>query len=80
MQSPSTGSSRYNTPWSEVGEILVPWPNEQLRHGIGTQLLNVWAQERELKLERTKAMDQIYALGVESPESIRRWHASKAPK
>ena len=80
MQSPSTGSSRYNTPWPEVGEVLVPWSDSQSRQTIGQKLLSVWAQERQLSKERSEAMNQIKALGVESPESIRRWRASKAPK
>lgn len=79
MQSPSTGTSRYSTPWPEVGEVLVPWPDGNIRRAIGEKLLRAWAQERQLTIDREEAMTHIDALGVNSPESMRRWHQSKAP-
>ena len=78
MQSPSTGTSRYSTPWPEVGEVLVPWREGNIRRAIGEKLLRAWAQERQLTIDREEAMTHIDALGVNSPESMRRWHQSKA--
>jgi len=80
MQSLSPGSSRYNTPWPEVGAVLVPWPDEDKRKAIGDKLLKTWEQERQLEIDRENSLKQIRELGVESPESIQRWNASKAPK
>jgi len=80
MQSLSPGSGRYTSYWPEVGQVLIPWQSPAKRKKIGEALLLLWEQERQLKADREKAMKGIVALGVESPDSIKRWNASKAPK
>jgi type I restriction enzyme M protein len=80
MQSLSPGSSRYNTPWPEVGAVLVPWLSPSKRKAIGERLIAAWALERQVIKDRQSAMDKVAELGVESEESIQRWRASKAPQ
>jgi type I restriction enzyme M protein len=80
MQSLSPGSSRYTTPWPEVGEVLVPWLSDEKRRGVGQGLIDTWALEKQVEQRRTAAMAKIDELGVESNESIQRWRASKAPQ
>lgn len=80
MQSLSPGSSRYNTPWPEVGEVLVPWLAQAKRRAIGQGLIDTWSMEKQVERSREAAMAKVAALGVESKESIQRWRASKAPQ
>lgn len=80
MQSLSPGSSRYVTPWPDVGEVVVPWWPPKKRKAVGQKLIDTWGLERKVQLDREQAMGQIAELGVESKESIQRWRASKAPQ
>jgi len=80
MQSLSPGSSRYNTPWPEVGQVKVPWVSRDERKLIGDSLLDVWKLERQVEADKKEAMAYVERLGVESPASIQRWKASKAPQ
>jgi len=80
MQSLSPGSSRYNTPWPEVGQVRVPWVSRDERKLIGHSLLEAWKLERKVELDKKAAMARVEKLGVESPASIQRWKASKAPQ
>lgn len=80
MQSLSPGSSRYTTPWPEVGEVLVPWLSKDKRRAIGQGLIDTWAMEKQVERSREAAMTQLAELGVESEASIQRWRASKAPQ
>ena len=79
MQSLSPGSSRYNTPWPEVGQVRVPWVAREERMAIGDSLLEAWRLERQVERDKQAAMGRVEKLGVESPDSIQRWRASKAP-
>lgn len=79
MQSQSPGSGRYTTYWPEIGELLIPWVDEQKRKRIGRGLLNTWEMERRTVENRHKVMAEIDVLGVESEESKKRFKASKAP-
>jgi type I restriction enzyme M protein len=79
MQSLSPGSSRYATYWPDVGRVLVPWLDKKKRGVIGKKWLKLWKLEQQLKDEQRAALEEIKALGVESPESVYRWRASKAP-
>ena len=80
MQSLSPGSSRYNTPWPEVGEVLIPWLPQEGRQAIGQGLIDTWAMEKQVEESRKAALVRVAELGVESEESIQRWRASKAPQ
>lgn len=80
MQSLSPGSSRYTTHWPSVGQLILPWLPTQERSEIGSNLIQLWASERELELRRQDAMSHVHHLGVESEESQRRWKVSKAPQ
>ena len=80
MQSLSPGSSRYTTPWPEVGSVIVPWLQADKRQAIGQGLINTWAMEKQVEQSRQNAMARVAELGVESAESVRRWRASKAPQ
>jgi type I restriction enzyme M protein len=80
MQSLSPGSSRYVTPWPDVGTVMVPWLKAPRRADIGQRLIDAWEAERKIAQDRQRAMKGIAELGVESEESIQRWRASKAPK
>lgn len=79
MQSMSQGSGRYTTYWPEVGEIEIPWLQEDARKETGNGLIAAWKMEREVTELHRRSMEQILALGVESDDSIRRWKASRAP-
>lgn len=79
MQSLSPGANRYNTPWPEVGQIQVPWLGQVERREIGKAIIETWRLEREIREAKSRAMAKLDSLGVESPESVARWNASKAP-
>lgn len=79
IQSASTGASRYYSYWPEIGSVLIPWLPDEQRQSIGLRFITTWDLERALKAERKKANNMIDSLGVESPESIRRWEASRPP-
>jgi len=79
MQSQSPGSGRYTTYWPEVGELEIPWLDEDKRRLIGKGLLESWKMERKTIIDRQRVMSEIESLGVESEESKRRFKASKAP-
>ena len=80
MQSISPGSTRYQTPWKDVKDLQIPWVNDQRRHKIGTNILDVWEKERQLKVETEQSMRHTFELAIESEDSRNRWEASKAPK
>lgn len=80
MQSLSPGSGRYTSYWPAVGDVLVPWQSPSKRKEIGGGLLRVWELERQYQVNKEKAMQEVVALGVESPESVKRWKSSKAPQ
>lgn len=79
MQSLSPGSSRYNTPWPEVGRVLIPWPSDERRREIGKAFLEARRLERQAQAQRQEALGQVAAFGVESEDSVHRWQVSKAP-
>lgn len=79
MQSISRGSSRYTTPWPEMGELEIPWPSAEKIRKIGGQFIKTWKVERRVRMVREKAQERIAELGVESEESVRRFKQSEAP-
>jgi type I restriction enzyme M protein len=79
IQSASTGASRYYSYWPEIGSVLIPWLSMEQRHEIGQRFIATWELERSLKAARKQANRMIEALGVESPDSVRRWEASRPP-
>lgn len=79
MQSLSPGSGRYTSYWPDVGRVPIPWLEKEQRRTVGKSLLKSWELEHQAAKVRNRAMAQIEALGVESPESIKRWESSKAP-
>ena len=80
MQSLSPGSSRYTTPWPDVGRVLLPWLPRAKRRTIGQGLIDMWEMEKQIEQKRQSTMAQVAELGVESDESVQRWRASKAPQ
>ncbi len=80
MQSLSTGSSRYTTKWPSVGQLLLPWLSRTQRIEIGSNLIHLWASEREIELRRQELLTHVHHLGIESDDSQRRWKVSKAPQ
>jgi len=79
MQSQSPGSGRYTTYWPEIGELVLPWMDEQTRKNIGSRLIKLWEMEEQIVTTKQKIVSDIDVLGVESDESKERFRASKAP-
>lgn len=79
MQSISRGSSRYTTPWPEMGELEIPWPGQEKVRDIGENFIRTWEIESRVRMARERAQERIAELGVESDESVRRFKQSEAP-
>ena len=80
IQSLSSGSGRYMTQWPQLGKLFIPWLPTKERRNIGTDLITLWNNERELERQRRGSVAHLELLGVESEESELRWKASKGPQ
>ena len=81
MQAKSKGSGRYVTEWPDVGDWLqVPWLPDAERHRVGEDLTEGFQMERQAIIKQREAMTNVFALGLDSEDSIARWQRSRAPK
>ena len=79
LQSLSHGSSRYETKWKYVRNLVIPWPGAEEIHRIGTGFVGAEDVKRQADDAYAGASVPISELGVESEDSIQRFTRSKAP-
>ena len=80
LMSDSTGTSRYDTDWAQASQVRIPWVDKQKRTAIARHFLESWELERQARSLQKSALDLIGGLGVESPESVRRFRLYQPPK